>query len=406
MNFSETLEELRLLHALTLALDESANLNSALGIVLKEVCRATGWALGEAWLPSPDGAVLNLGPVWHDGSVPLQIFSAASRKYAFPPGVGLPGRVWSSGRPLWVTDVRTDDNFPRFKAARRIGLKAGFAIPVKASGRPIAVVNFFVFEQRREDRRLIALVSAVAEQLGEILQRKVAEEGLKRSRYALEAELKERRRVARELHDGVSQLLSTALFRLRGLEEEQRNPAPRGPQVRPLLEQAIREVRRISLNLGPCILDELGLHAAIRAFALDFENRTRMPVAVSCQALPQALPPPVAWTVYRILQEGFQNIEKHAGATRVRLVIRWLSPWLSATLRDNGSGFAPGNPSSPVGTWHTGLGLRNMRERAQEAGGTLKIRSSAGEGTTLLIRVPWRQRIQATRAPHFKEAGP
>jgi signal transduction histidine kinase len=389
MDSPDLVEELRLLHALTLALDRSENLPSALAIVLKEVCRATGWALGEAWLPSPDGTELQLGPVWHIGSERLRTFASGSRKYSFPPGRGLPGRVWSSGRPLWVTDVRADANFPRFKMARRIGLKAGFAIPVKASEEMIAIVVFFVFEQRQEDRHLIELVSAVAAQLGGIIQRKITEEAFKRSRYALEAELRERQRVARELHDGVTQLLSSTLFRLRGLEEGGHPKPGSAADVSRLLEQAIKEVRRISINLGPCVLEELGLSAALRALGRDLQERSRQNVTVSCRDLPQDLPSPLSWTIYRILQEGVQNIEKHAKSTLVRLTVRWRRPWITATLRDNGTGFTPGKAAPLARDWEHTLGLRSMRERAEGVGGNVRIRSAPGEGTLLMIRIPW-----------------
>ena len=391
MESPDAVEELQLLHALTLALDKSESFPSALAIVLKEVCRATGWVLGEAWLPAPDGSALEMGPVWHHGSKRLREFVAGSRAYTFRPGQGLPGRVWSSGMPIWVTDVREDANFPRFRMARRIGLKAGFAIPVKASGETIAIIEFFVFEQRREDRHLIELVSAVALQLGGIIQRKIAEEAFKRSRYALEAELRERQRVARELHDGVTQLLSSTLFRLRGLEEES-DPAPRRRDpVSPLLELAIKEVRRISLNLGPCVLEELGLSAALRALGNELRGRTGQRVSVSCLDLPASLPPPLSWTLYRILQEGVQNIEKHAVATRVRLTIRWRSPWIMATLRDDGKGFTPPKMPPMARDWQPRLGLRNMRERAEGVGGSVLIRSAPGEGTIILVRIPWWQ---------------
>jgi hypothetical protein len=86
----DIVEELRLLHALTLALDKSESLSSALAIVLKEVCRATGWVLGDAWVPSPDGATLTMGPAWHIGSDPLRKFAVGSRAYTFEPGRGYP----------------------------------------------------------------------------------------------------------------------------------------------------------------------------------------------------------------------------------------------------------------------------------------------------------------------------
>lgn len=381
-------EELRLLHLLTVALGKCESLSSALEIVLREVCKATGWALGEAWLPSPDGSVLEMGPIWHAPSNLLRTFAEGSTHYSFRPGRGLPGRVWSSGRPAWVTDVRRDLNFPRRRLARRAGIKAGFAIPVLAPDETIAVIEFFVFEQRQEDRRLIELVTAVAAQLGEIIQRRVAEEALKRSRYELEAETRERHRIARELHDGVTQLLGTTLFRVRGLEEGVPNltlqPIRR---VRGLLEQAIREVRRITTNLAPEVLSELGLCAAVRVLGRDLQERTGAAITVSCKNVPNDLPEDVAWTMYRILQEGLQNIEKHAAARQARLSIERRNGWVRAILRDDGKGFTPGPPSSGH-EWEPTRGLRNMKHRAEQAGGSLTIRTAPGKGTRISVLLP------------------
>ena len=397
MKASAAVEELRLLHALTVALDKCESLSTALAIVLKEVCQATGWKLGEAWIPTPDGAVLNQGPIWHGSSQRLRSFASASRSYAFRPGEGLPGRVWASGKPAWVTDVRKDANFPRRHAARRVGIKAGLAIPVLASDETIAIIAFFLFEQRQKDRRLIHLVSAVAAQLGGIIRRRVAEEALKRSRYELEAESRERKRVARELHDGVTQLLSTTLFRLRGLKEADDGDAPeKTARVEALLEQAIREVRRISTNLDPGILEELGLCAALRTLGRDLQDRIAQNVIVSCPELPPGVPRELSWAIYRILQEGVQNIEKHAAATRVRLTLGWQEPWLRATLRDNCKGFAPAKTS--LGReWQPTRGLRNMKERAAQVGGSLSIRSSPGAGALIALRIPWHRNPAAAQ---------
>lgn len=388
MDALNAVEELRLLHALTVALDKCESLSSALEIVLREVCKATGWALGEAWLPSPDGRSLVPGPIWHVASDRLRDFAAGSSRYSFRPGRGLPGRVWSSGLPAWVTDVRRDLNFPRRKLARRSGIKAGFAIPVLTPDETIAVIEFFVFEQRQEDKRLIRLVTAVAAQLGEIIQRRVAEEALKRSRYELEAENRERRRVARELHDGVTQLLGTTLFRVRGLEEGSALDPDRIRRVRGLLEQAIQEVRRISTNLAPDILDQLGLCAAVRELGRDLQEKTGAAVTVSCRDIPSDFPKEIAWAVYRIFQEGLQNIEKHAEARRARLGILCRNGWLRATLKDDGRGFkgaAPGGGHE----WEPTRGLRNMKHRAEQVGGSLEIRSAPGKGTGITVRLPW-----------------
>lgn len=194
-------EEVRLLQTITLAVGEVEDLHSALGVVLHKVCEATGWVMGEAWVPDPEGTYLTCSPAWYSGAPGLEPFREACSGFSFPRGVGLPGRVWDSRRPVWIPDVTEDLNFPRAALARAFGLKAALGVPVLASygtiaapGPPvvadpdvIAVISFFVFEPRQEDERLVALVSTVAGQLGSLIERKRAEEHLRLQSAALEA---------------------------------------------------------------------------------------------------------------------------------------------------------------------------------------------------------------------------
>ena len=118
---TRTAEALRLLCALAESLERDADLPSALATIVREVCRACGWAGGESWTPS--GEVLRPGPSWFQPG--LGGFARRSRVYRFRKGEGLPGRVWASGKPAWVRDVRQDANFPRRDWAKRAGLRAG-----------------------------------------------------------------------------------------------------------------------------------------------------------------------------------------------------------------------------------------------------------------------------------------
>jgi PAS domain S-box-containing protein len=169
-------EEVQLLQTISLSVSEAEDLHAALGAVLSKVCDATGWVLGQAWIPRPDGSCLECSPAWHKNARGLEGFREASEKTTFLSGAGLPGRVWADRRPAWIHEIAQDNNFPRLPFAQKAGLKAGMAIPVLAGDHVVAVIEFFVHEPQQEDERLIRLVSAAANQVGNVIQRKRIQE--------------------------------------------------------------------------------------------------------------------------------------------------------------------------------------------------------------------------------------
>ncbi len=173
-------EEINLFHAITVAIAEADDFHTALNMVLHKVCESTGWIYGEAWIPSPDGRCLNFAQAWYNSDEDLEGFVKQSETFTFLPGVGMPGRVWASGKPEWRHDATVDGNFPRAKICAEYDFKAAMSVPVIAGNNVIAVLIFLVRKQQKEDERLIKLVSTVAVQLGAIVQRKKAEEELRR----------------------------------------------------------------------------------------------------------------------------------------------------------------------------------------------------------------------------------
>jgi diguanylate cyclase (GGDEF)-like protein len=171
-------DEIRLLQTITVAISEANDLHTALGVTLHKVCETTGWLFGQAWIPRPDGSALECSTAWYSSVQGLEKFRTFSQEFTFPPGRGLPGRAWSSKRPVWSRDVTVDHNSPRAPMAREAGLKAGMSIPVLANDHVVAVIEFFMVEPREEDERLLGLVSGVATQLGSVIQRKQAQEAL------------------------------------------------------------------------------------------------------------------------------------------------------------------------------------------------------------------------------------
>jgi len=189
----ESEEQLSLLQTITTQLAAAEDLSSALEVVLRDVCVKTGWVLGNAWVPNPDGTVLDFVSAWYCGDGELEPFRTASVASHFERGVGLPGRVWESKQPAWVENVTNDPNFPRSAAARTAGLKTGVGVPILSGKQVIAVLEFFMRESRAQNERLLNVIASVASQL-DLLHR------------ATRAEAAARERQFRTLANSISQL--------------------------------------------------------------------------------------------------------------------------------------------------------------------------------------------------------
>ena len=108
-------------------------------------------------------------------------FATQSKTITFPPNVGLPGRVLASGDPIWISDLAADTNFPRMQFAAREGLRSGFGFPILLGNEVLGVLEFFSRETRQRDQDLLDTVSAIGSQIGQLLERKRAEQKLRES---------------------------------------------------------------------------------------------------------------------------------------------------------------------------------------------------------------------------------
>jgi signal transduction histidine kinase len=192
----------------------------------------------------------------------------------------------------------------------------------------------------------------------------------------------ERRRIARELHDEVSQALAI-------IENELEQLPPAGPDTAVKLEglrhrvsELSEEVRRITKGLHPSVLEDLGLAEALRQLVKDFGEREGMLVTFAERAVPSVIPTEPAAALYRIAQEALWNVAKHAGKTHVKVSLVGIDCAVQLTVRDLGEGFDVGEVRGK------GLGLVSMEERARWVGGTLRIESTPGEGTSVEAEVP------------------
>ena len=179
----QELEELRAASArlaaqyeVTRALAESSDFKEAVPRILRAVCEALGWELGLVWALDREAQSLRFVEAWSAEGRDAGEFVRASRERTFTRGErGLPGRVWETGEPLWVEDLAADATFPRAGLARAAGLHAALAFPVLMRGETVAVLEFFSRELRPPDAALLALMSHVGSQIGQVIERQRAE---------------------------------------------------------------------------------------------------------------------------------------------------------------------------------------------------------------------------------------
>jgi PAS domain S-box-containing protein len=228
----------------------------------------------------------------------------------------------------------------------------------------------------------------------EIEDRKRAENELYRSfeqLRALAARLQrvreeERAKVAREIHDELGQALTAIKIDLASLvhelSPEQSRPLRR-ESIMKLIDETIQTVRRISTELRPGILDDLGLVAAVEWAAEEFEARTGTRCRISVPGADVALDPDHATALFRIFQETLTNVARHANATEVSVRLAMENGDVSLEVRDDGKGLSEEQLSAA-----NSLGILGMRERALLLGGELAINGVHGKGTTVRVRMP------------------
>jgi PAS domain S-box-containing protein len=231
-------------------------------------------------------------------------------------------------------------------------------------------------------------------------ERKRAEEMLRKSARELrllssrilEAQESERKRVARELHDGIGQALTGIKFALengvRRLKETGRTPHFKLlDDIIPLIQATVDETRRIAMGLRPSTLDDIGISETIYWFCQQFENIYKnIRILKLIEVEEDQIPETVKTVIFRVLQESLNNVAKHSGADRVQLRLQQQGNTIKLLVEDNGCGF-DSEKYLPQNTTGQGFGLAGMRERIQLSGGVFTVQSAPGQGTR--IRAEW-----------------
>jgi PAS domain S-box-containing protein len=213
----------------------------------------------------------------------------------------------------------------------------------------------------------------------EITERKRVEQELQKMMTTIiDVQEEERKRLSRNLHDGIGQNLYSHLITINRLLSEMDHPLLE--QMQNEAAQLIEEIRDISWELRPSVLDDLGLVPAIRSFLSRFSENYHIDVYFEC-VLNRRLDIAIELTIYRIIQEALTNIRKYAEVSNAAVTIREMDEVVRVMIEDKGRGFELDSESR-------GVGLFSMDERARAVGGELTINSTPGKGTRIILEVP------------------
>lgn len=386
----------KLIKAIAVASNETRAVDETLFFCLGQICEFSGWPLGHLYLTADNPSEgLVPTPFWHvDKPGQFETFQKITLETPLEEGIGLPGRVLISGQPAWIIDVTKDSNFPRAQLAQDIGVKAGFAFPILIGTKVLGVMEFFSPKAVEPDPQMLDIMAQIGTQIGRVLERKQAQDESQRSQDQLrklyhrleQVREEERTRTAREVHDHLGQVLTTIKLELSllGKKLAYYNPSIQKSTVE-LLEMsddAIQTVKKISMDLRPPILDDLGIAEAIVWQVKEFTNRT----GIECEfedALDDFEPDlELSTTLFRIFQETLTNVVRHARATKVYVTLSEYNEEITLKVRDNGCGIS----SSQVSNIRS-LGLLGMRERVMAWGGNIQIHGIPDEGTTVTINI-------------------
>ena len=210
-----------------------------------------------------------------------------------------------------------------------------------------------------------------------------------RASQIINAQEQERKRIARELHDETSQVLTSLLISLAILEESitTQEARDRIADTRKLAHQTLRAIRNLSIDLRPSALDDLGLLPALRWYVKEYQQKCSIVVEFAAHGFKERLPAEVETALYRIVQESLTNTARHANAHKVLITMKEGADAVYVTIKDDGCGFDVGTLLKTPDQ-ERGLGLAGMNERAVLLDGSLSIHSGSGRGTIIEVHIP------------------
>jgi PAS domain S-box-containing protein len=405
-------------HTITQMLATAATLEEVTPKILQTVCELLSWDVGELWRVDREAGVLRSVEVWHDDSVEVPQFEAACHQHIFKPGVGLPGRVWSSREPAYIPDVVRDTNFPRAPIAAREGLHAAFGFPILLGADVLGVIAFFSREIRQPDQELLDLMATLGSQIGQFIERKRAEGAFRTAQMELAhvtrvATLGEMTAsIAHEINQPLGALVNNAGACLAWLDaenlEEVRNSvelvmdnAHRASEIITRIRALVRKSapQKDWLDINQIIREVIGLaqsEVLRNQIALEMRLSIDVPLVFADRIELQQV-------MLNLMMNAIEAMTQVSGPRELLISSRADSPKsVVVVVRDSGAGldskslerlFEPFYTTKPKGM---GMGLAICRSITEAHGGRIWATTNPDRGASFHFSLPTSEELQSS----------
>ncbi len=312
-------------------------------------------------------------------------------------GIGLMGKGLAGHEAVILERVTKKTKFTSHGAPE--GMKLAVSVPITVKDRLIGALNVASYVYDTFEPLKVELLLTIGNHIGVVIENAMLMDSLKKheqdlqtlSSQIIQAQEEERKRISRELHDEASQALVAAKINLEMIEKSLpsnlEEVTTRLVETSSLLVSTLENLRRLSYDLRPSMLDDLGLIPTLRWYTESYAKRLGIPINFKITALDKRLDLEIETAIYRIVQEALTNIAKYAQAKEVHISLEKKGSRLITKVEDNGRGFTL--KTSVSGENHyQGSGILGMKERIYNLGGTFHIESKQGVGTKLLVEIP------------------
>ena len=312
-------------------------------------------------------------------------------------GAGLMGKGLANHQAVILESVTKKTKLTDYMAPE--GIKLAVSVPITVKDRLIGAFNVGSYVSDTFEPWKVELLLTIGNHIGVVIENAILMDSLKNherdlqvlSSQIIEAQEEERKRISRELHDEASQALVAAKINLEMFEKRlpsQLEAVRSGLlETSTLLVRTLENLRRLSHDLRPAMLDDLGLIPTLRWYTESSAKRLGIPITFQAVNLKKRLTFEEETVIYRIVQEALTNIAKYAQARTVSVSLKKKNSTLITTIEDNGKGF--NLETSVMGEYYSqGLGILGMKERVNNLGGIFHIESKQGKGTKLSVEIP------------------